>query len=82
MLFEKLGGFDQDMLLYEDNEFISRLYKNSRFTVIQKSVITSARKYLANGVWRLQFHFVMIHLQYWLGFNQKRIIAYYQKNIK
>lgn len=81
-LFVKLNGFNESLTIYEDNEFISRLYKNSKFTVIQKSITTSARKYLNNGVWNLQFHFLIIHIKYWLGQNQKKILFYYQKNIK
>jgi rSAM/selenodomain-associated transferase 2 len=81
-LFGKLNGFNQKLIIYEDNELISRLYKNSKFIVIQKIVITSARKYLRNGVWKLQFHFLIIHCKFWLGLNQEELIAYYQKNIK
>jgi rSAM/selenodomain-associated transferase 2 len=81
-LFEKLNGFDEGLTIYEDNEFINRLYKNSKFTVIQETVITSARKYLKNGIWRLQFHFLMIHVKYWLGSSQENLVRYYQKNIK
>ena len=80
-LFKKLNGFDENLMLYEDNEFIDRLYKNSKFTVIQKTVITSARKYLKNGVWTLQFHFLMIHLKFWIGTNNEKLLKYYQKKI-
>lgn len=81
-VFEKLHGFDESLSIYEDNEFIARLYKNSKFTVIQKSVTTSARKYITNGVWKLQFHFLMIHIKYSQGASQKELQNYYQKNIK
>lgn len=80
-LFEKLNGFDENLTIYEDNEFISRLYKNSKFVVIQKAVTTSARKYLKNGVWNLQFHFLVIHLLNTLGFNNTLLQKYYSKNI-
>ncbi len=81
-LFEKLNGFDENLIIYEDNELIARLYKNSKFTVIQETVTTSARKYLKNGIWRLQFHFMIIHIKYWLESSQENLIIYYQKNIK
>ena len=80
-LFEKLNGFDENLSIYEDNEFVSRLYKNSKFTVIQKSVTTSARKYLKNGVFKLQFHFFMIHLMHRLKFKNTILQEYYSKNI-
>ncbi len=81
-LFEKLNGFNENLTIYEDNEFIKRLYKNSKFVVIQKSITTSARKYIKNGVWKLQFHFMMIHIKYTLGATQNELLNYYQKNIK
>jgi rSAM/selenodomain-associated transferase 2 len=81
-LFEKLNGFNENLTIYEDNELIARLYATSKFTVVQKSVTTSARKYLKNGIWKLQFHFLMIHLKYWLGSSQENLIDYYHKNIK
>ncbi|WP_395076399.1 TIGR04283 family arsenosugar biosynthesis glycosyltransferase [Flavobacterium sp.] len=81
-LFKKLNGFNEKLTIYEDNELIHRLYKNSNFTVIQKPVTTSSRKYLKNGVWRLQFHFMMIHIKFLLGLNQENLTSYYQKNIQ
>lgn len=81
-LFHRLNGFNEKLVIYEDNEFIDRLYKNSNFVVIQKAIITSARKYIKNGVWTLQFHFVRIHLKNWFGASQNEILNYYQKNIK
>jgi rSAM/selenodomain-associated transferase 2 len=80
-LFAKLNGFNEKLSIYEDNEFIQRLYKNSKFTVIQETVTTSARKYLKNGVWKLQFHFMIIHVKYWLGSCQEKLVEYYVKNI-
>jgi rSAM/selenodomain-associated transferase 2 len=81
-LFKKINGFDENLIIYEDNKLIARLYKNSKFVVIQKSVITSARKYLKNGIWTLQFHFLMIHIKYSLGSSQEDLVDYYQRNIK
>ena len=40
-LFEKLNGFNENLIIYEDNELICRLYKNSKFVVIQKTITTS-----------------------------------------
>ncbi len=80
-LFEKLNGFNENLTIYEDNEFISRLYKNSIFTIIQKTVVTSARKYHKNGVCKLQFHFLVIHLLNFMGYSNSSLQKYYSKNI-
>ncbi len=82
-LFQKLNGFNEDFLVYEDNEFIFRLYEKSKFTVIQENLITSSRRYKENGFWKLQYHFLIIHLLYNLKiYNQKNIFSYYKRNIK
>lgn len=80
-LFEKLNGFNENLSIYEDNEFISRLYSDSKFVVIQKEVISSARKYHKNGVWKLQFHFLVIHILNTLGYSNSSLQKYYSKNI-
>ena len=54
-LFYKIGGFNEDFKIYEDNDLISRLYAKNEFVVIPKWLTTSARHYNTNGVWRLQF---------------------------
>uniref|UniRef100_UPI004048FFA8 TIGR04283 family arsenosugar biosynthesis glycosyltransferase n=1 Tax=Flavobacterium sp. TaxID=239 RepID=UPI004048FFA8 len=80
-LFDKIGGFDENYTIYEDNEIIERLYKQNQFAVIQKNILTSARKYKINGVWRLQFLFAMIHLKRRLGHSPEELKTYYNKNI-
>ncbi|MCG9792245.1 TIGR04283 family arsenosugar biosynthesis glycosyltransferase [Flavobacterium algicola] len=81
LLFEDIGGFNEAYSIYEDNEIIERLYAKKQFVVVPKYVITSARKYKQNGVWRLQFHFSMIHLKRKMGFPINDLQTYYQKNI-
>lgn len=81
-LFKNIGGFDEGFAIYEDNEIIKRLYKNCNFTVIQKNITTSARRYKENGVWRLQYHFIIIHLKRKLGHSSDSMLNYYRKNIQ
>ena len=81
-LFEQIKGYNESFLIYEDNEIINKLYKQSNFKVIQKWLTTSARRYNSNGVWRLQFHFVVIHLKKYLGANAKKLESYYLNHIK
>lgn len=80
-LFKKLGGFNEDYLIYEDNDLISRLYSIDEFTVIQQKLRTSARCYQKNGVWKLQYHFWIIHLKHFFGASAEELHRYYQKNI-
>lgn len=61
-LFKEIKGFDEQFIIYEDNEIISKLYAKKQFVVIPDYIVTSARRYQQNGVWRLQYHFSMLHL--------------------
>ena len=80
-LFKTVGGFNENYKVYEDNEFIRRLYKKTRFKVINDYVETSARRYMEKGMLRLQYHFGMIHLKHYLGRGPENLYEYYRKNI-
>ncbi len=80
-LFHALNGFDESYIIYEDCEFINRLYEQHQFTIIPKSVKTSARKYKVNGTWKLQYHFAMIHIKKSKGASPNELYAYYKKYV-
>ncbi|MEM9678894.1 MAG: TIGR04283 family arsenosugar biosynthesis glycosyltransferase [Bacteroidota bacterium] len=80
-LFYNLGGFNENYIIYEDNDLISRLYAIDEFVVIQKKLSTSARCYEKHGIWRLQFHFWAIHLKHIFGSSAQDLHRYYQKHI-
>lgn len=80
-LFYKLGGFDQSMGIMEDIDIIRRIKKENEFMVPNHYVITSARKYLTNGVYKLQFLFGILHLKYRLGCSQSYMQRFYKKHV-
>ena len=80
-LFTSLGGFNEEYKIYEDNEFIGRIYRKATFKVLPQEVITSARKYEKNGTVRLQYHFAMVHLKKFTGATPEALYAYYHKHI-
>ncbi|SHG48961.1 TIGR04283 family arsenosugar biosynthesis glycosyltransferase [Flagellimonas flava] len=80
-LFEKTNGFDENYLIYEDTEFITRLYQETAFKILPDTVLTSARKYREKGWLRVQFHFAMIHLKNYMGAKPEELYQYYQRNI-
>lgn len=80
-LFQRLGGFNERYRIYEDSEFIGRIYRNTKFMVLPREVVTSARKYKQVGTVRLQYHFGMIHLKNFLGADPSNLYAYYRKKI-
>ncbi len=80
-LFNKTGGFNEAYTIYEDNEFIQRLYKIDRFTIMQSTVETSVRRYEKKGVVTLQYHFGMVHLKHYLGAGPAALYNYYKQHI-
>lgn len=81
-LFQKIGGFDEDLIVMEDQEIVSRLKKRAQFTIIPKPVTTSARKYEKIGVFRLQFVFTCILSLYYMGASQKVLSHFYQNVLR
>ena len=80
-VFQKTGGFNESLLMMEDQEIIHRIKKYGKFKVMNDVVITSARKYVDNGVYRMQAIFFRIWLLYYLGYSQQRLLKLYKKLI-
>ncbi|RIA08663.1 rSAM/selenodomain-associated transferase 2 [Flavobacteriaceae bacterium MAR_2010_72] len=80
-LFEAIGGYDENYIIYEDNILINELYKRKQFVVIDKKLYSSARCYQKHGVWKLQYHYWTIYIKKWLGANAHELFAYYKKHI-
>ncbi|MEO6851650.1 MAG: hypothetical protein ABI166_13500, partial [Mucilaginibacter sp.] len=77
--FEQAGGFAEEHIVMEDQEFIKRLRKKVRFKIIKKPVITSARKYLENGIYKTQGIFFLIFFLYKFGYSQHELVHIYKK---
>ncbi|NRA93012.1 MAG: glycosyltransferase family 2 protein [Psychroserpens sp.] len=80
-LFEDIGGFNEDYIIYEDNILINELYARKHFVVINKKIRTSARLYKRQGIWTLQYHFWTIYVKRWFGANADQLYTYYKKHI-
>lgn len=80
--FDDLGGFDEHYTIYEDNEFIGRIYRQYRFTILPEAVTTSSRRYEQVGMYQLQYHFTVIHLKRFFGAGPDTLHAYYKKYIR
>jgi len=81
-IFEKAGGFREDLLMMEDQEIIGRIKKSGKFKVMNRSVITSARKYSENGIYRIQAIFFLIWMMYYLGFSQQKLLRLHRRLIR
>jgi len=81
-LFNEIEGFNEDYIIFEDNEIISRLYHKKRYVLIPENLITSASRYRENGVCLLQYHFAIIHLKQSLGHSAESMLEYNTKRIE
>ncbi len=80
-LFQETGGFNEEYIIYKDNEFIKNLYEEprTRFKVIKRSILTSARLYDKVGVWELQKIYFQIYLKRFLGAGPDQLYQQYKK---
>ena len=81
-IFVQIGSFCEKHVVMEDQEIIKRLKKKVRFSVLKKPVLTSARKYLENGIYKTQAIFFVIYFMYQLGYPQHKLVATYRKLIR
>ncbi|MEC3906817.1 TIGR04283 family arsenosugar biosynthesis glycosyltransferase [Tamlana sp. 2201CG12-4] len=81
MLFNAIGGYDEDYIIYEDNILINQLYARNQYTVINKKLRTSARLYKKHGIWKLQYFYWRIYIKKWFGANAEDLYQYYKKYI-
>ncbi len=81
-LFHELKGYEEDHIVLEDQEIIYRLKARTKFKVIPRYITTSARKYLQNNPYRLQYVFFRIWLNYYFGKPQEQLIKLYKRLIK
>ena len=80
-LFNQVGGYNEQYIIYEDNALISQLYKVGKFKVIPQTITTSARLYKKHGIWKLQYHYWMVHLKKRFGASPQSLYQYYKKHI-
>lgn len=80
--FNKVNGFCEKHIVFEDYRIIKQLKKEGPFAIIKKPVITSARKYLDNGVIKMQGIFYMMYFLYRAGYSQPELVSTYKRLIK
>ncbi|MGI8952544.1 MAG: TIGR04283 family arsenosugar biosynthesis glycosyltransferase [Chitinophagaceae bacterium] len=81
-VFIKCGGFNENLWMMEDQEIIHRIKKYGKFIVMNAAITTSARKYLDNGIYRMQIIFYWIWILYYLGYSQQYLLKLHRKLIR
>ncbi|MFP8490099.1 TIGR04283 family arsenosugar biosynthesis glycosyltransferase [Gracilimonas sp. Q87] len=80
-VFEEIGGFDESLIVMEDQEIVRRIKRYSQFRLIPKAVVTSGRRYERIGFFKLQLIFTIIVLLYYLGVQQETIVKFYRSQM-
>ncbi len=80
-LFDDIGGYDENYIIYEDNILINELYARNEYVVINKKLKTSARIYKKHGIWKVQYHYWTIYVKKWFGASADDLFAYYKKHL-
>jgi len=80
--FAAVGGFCEQHIVLEDQHLVKQLKKRGRFTVLQKSVTTSARKYRENGIYKTQGIFFLIYFLYRFGYSQQQLVSTYRRLVR
>ncbi len=74
--FETIGGFP-DIPLMEDVAFSRMLKRSGRVACLKNRVVTSARRWQTEGVWRTIFKMWSLKLLYFMGVSPFRLKRFY-----
>ncbi|NNC50977.1 MAG: glycosyltransferase family 2 protein [Flaviramulus sp.] len=80
-LFNEIGGFQEDYIIYEDNILINELYARNQFIVINKNLKSSARMYRKHGIFKLQYFYWTIYAKRLFGADADDISSYYKRYV-
>ncbi|HEY0060290.1 MAG TPA: TIGR04283 family arsenosugar biosynthesis glycosyltransferase [Flavisolibacter sp.] len=81
-LFKDVGGFSEDHIVFEDYDLVEKLKSRGSFHIIRRAVITSARKYRVNGVFKMQVIFYLMYGLYRLRLPQQKLLSVYKSLIR
>jgi GT2 family glycosyltransferase len=77
-IFDALGGF-RPLEIMEDTDFVRRLRKHGRITIVRDFVTTSDRRWAANGIMRTTLVNWAAALLFALGVPATRIRRFYDR---
>jgi len=82
-MFHGINGFDESLAVMEDQDIVKKIRREGgQFIILSDQMITSARKYRTNGVFKLQAVFFLIVLFYYCGAAQDTLIHLYKSLVK
>ena len=81
-IFNKIHGYNEKYIVFEDLDIIRRIKNHYRFKILKQSIITSARKYVENGVFKMQMVFYKMYIMEQLGASQQKLVNVLRSGIK
>ena len=78
-VFEKLDGF-AEIPFMEDVDFLRRLHRTVRVTLLKPPVTTSARRFIEHGILRQQLMNMILVICYLLGARPAKLKKWYERN--
>jgi rSAM/selenodomain-associated transferase 2 len=77
-VFQATGGFSA-LPIMEDFELIRRLQQRGSITLVDSPVVTSARRWLQNGILQTTLINQLVILGYFLGVNTEDLVRFYRQ---
>jgi rSAM/selenodomain-associated transferase 2 len=77
-VFEQLNGFAQ-MPFMEDVDFLQRLGRIGRVTLLNQAITTSARRFIERGIIRQQLMNIILVIFYLLGASPENLKKWYER---
>jgi rSAM/selenodomain-associated transferase 2 len=77
-VFEQLNGF-AEIPFMEDVDFLQRLHRIGRVTVLNQPITTSARRFLERGIIRQQLMNIILVIFYLLGASPENLKKWYER---
>jgi len=77
-VFAHCKGFDRSHVIFEDNEIINRIKRLGSFEILSRHIVTSARKYRSNGVFKTQLVYYFLYFLYIANVSQGRLVKVFR----
>jgi GT2 family glycosyltransferase len=78
-LFERCGGFREEMMIMEEYEFCERAREKGRYKILDGYALISARKYETNSWLRVQLANAKVIRMYKKGASQQQMLSTYKQ---
>ena len=79
--FDTLDGYNEEYVIMEDFDFIRRARKKTKFKLLDKSVLVSARKYEKNSYLTVQLANLSAFLMFYFGASPQKIKEMYNRRL-